>query len=112
MGGRPQGALPDFPPFRRRGRAAHCSERDSPVPDLSGGVVGDADEGRFWRHPFLWGFRAVRIFPRIRGGGVPGEERVTRRAGDRRFPRIMAAGIVLVASLAMATAVMAADRYQ
>jgi membrane peptidoglycan carboxypeptidase len=43
---------------------------------------------------------------------VPGEESVTRRAGGKRFRRIVAAGIVLLAGWALATVVAAANRHQ
>jgi penicillin-binding protein A len=42
---------------------------------------------------------------------VPGEESVTRRAGGKGVRRIAAAGIVLVAGWALATAVVAANRH-
>jgi membrane peptidoglycan carboxypeptidase len=43
---------------------------------------------------------------------VPGEEIVTRREGGKRLRRIAAAGIVLLIGWALATAVVAANRYQ
>jgi len=43
---------------------------------------------------------------------VPGEESVTRREGGKGLRRIAAAGIVLIAVWAVATAVMAANRHQ
>jgi membrane peptidoglycan carboxypeptidase len=43
---------------------------------------------------------------------VPGEESVTRRAGEQGFRRIVAAGIVLLAGWALATAVVAADHHR
>jgi membrane peptidoglycan carboxypeptidase len=42
---------------------------------------------------------------------VPGEESVTRRADGKGFRRIAAAGIVMIAGWALATAVMAANRH-
>ena len=42
---------------------------------------------------------------------MPGEEDVTRREGGKGLRRIVAAGIVLLAGWALATAAMAADRH-